>query len=478
MGPSTSAAPLPTPVKIAYATGALSDSIKTFCFTTFLLFYYTTILGLPASWLAAAMSIGLVWDAVIDPLIGHLSDRARARSLGRHGFMLLGGIGAGAAFIAVFNPPRLLSGATLLGWLVVSTLCVRSANSLFMVPYYALGSELSGDRDERTSISGYRAAAVLAGTLLATLSAFLVLLPEQAAGGNRTTLRSGYGEMGVVFGVAMTAVSLAAVVATFRYPRRATSRPAECRMRLHQTLATLARHRRFRTVVLASSLSLMANAINAALALYFLTYHAGIRDSRAISMYFSAIYAGSLLGVSVWVQLTKRFHKHHVYAFATAATALVMSAGYWLVGAGRPFGVGNVAVVAVASSMAGFFGVAGAVIVPSMIADITGEDERDTGWRRDGTFFGVYSFGQQIAGGLAVIGAGVLVDRFARLAPAQPTQSPETIERLAMLSNLLPAAILVAAAAVALRYDRGAPATAVAVAGYGTTVFEATHDAE
>src|SRR3954447_7306299 len=110
MGPSTPAPPLPTPVKIAYATGALSDSIKTFCFTTFLLFYYTTILGLPASRLAAAMSIGLVWDAVIDPLIGHLSDRARARSLGRHGFMLLGGIGAGAAFIAVFNPPRLLSG--------------------------------------------------------------------------------------------------------------------------------------------------------------------------------------------------------------------------------------------------------------------------------------------------------------------------------------------------------------------------------
>src|SRR5919108_5920539 len=90
---------------IAYSVGGLSDSIKTFSFTTFLLFYYTTVLGLPGTLLGLAMALGLLWDAAVDPLIGHASDRASLRLGRRHGFMLIGAIVAGISFTAVFNPP-------------------------------------------------------------------------------------------------------------------------------------------------------------------------------------------------------------------------------------------------------------------------------------------------------------------------------------------------------------------------------------
>src|SRR5215217_5534180 len=76
--------------KLAYGIGGLSDSVKTFGFTTFLLFYYTTVLGLPSALLGLAMGAGLVWDAVVDPLIGHLSDRTNVRFGRRHTFMLAG----------------------------------------------------------------------------------------------------------------------------------------------------------------------------------------------------------------------------------------------------------------------------------------------------------------------------------------------------------------------------------------------------
>jgi Na+/melibiose symporter-like transporter len=46
----------------------------------------------------------------------------------------------------------------------------------------------------------------------------------------------------------------------------------------------------------------------------------------------------------------------------------------------------------------------------------------------------------------------VLVDRFAGLVPAQAEQSAATAERLALISNLLPALILAAAGVVALLY--------------------------
>ncbi|MEO7272329.1 MAG: MFS transporter, partial [Vicinamibacterales bacterium] len=173
--------PVPVATKLAYAVGGLSDSLKTFSFTTFLLFYYTTVLGLPGTLLALAMSVGLVWDAAVDPLIGHFSDQATIRFGRRHSFMLAGAVCAGASFVAVFNPPAGLSTTALFAWLMVSSLALRSSNSLFMVPYAALGAELTSDYDERTSISGYRAGTIIVGTLLATAAAFLGVLRNDPA---------------------------------------------------------------------------------------------------------------------------------------------------------------------------------------------------------------------------------------------------------------------------------------------------------
>jgi Na+/melibiose symporter-like transporter len=157
--------------------------------------------------------------------------------------------------------------------------------------------------------------------------------------------------------------------------------------------------------------------------------------------------------VSIWLPVSRHMQKHHLYAGATVVTAVIISMGYWLVGEGRPFGTGNLTFLMVANGLAGMFGVATSVMAPSMLADITAQDEARTGERRDGIFFGMYSFGQQLSGGLAVLIGGLLVDRFAGLVPGQAEQSAMTVERLAMISNLLPAAILSLAGLIALRYS-------------------------
>jgi Na+/melibiose symporter-like transporter len=100
----------------------------------------------------------------------------------------------------------------------------------------------------------------------------------------------------------------------------------------------------------------------------------------------------------------------------------------------------------------GFFLAAGGVLAPSMLADITSQDEQHTGRRRDGSFFGIFSLGQQLSGGIAVLLAGVLVDGFAGLVPAQPGQSAATVERIALISNILPAILFLGGGVLAFRY--------------------------
>jgi Na+/melibiose symporter-like transporter len=443
-------------VKVVYGVGAVSDSIKTFSFTTFMLFYYTTVLGLPGSLLGTAMAVGLLWDAVVDPLIGHLSDRAKIRFGRRHTFMLIGSVCAGVSFIAVFNPPPTLSSEWLFAWLMISSLLLRSSASLFMVPYSALGAELSSDYQGRTSIAGFRSAVVIAGTLIVIVAAFMVFLPPQPIGGiDAKFARESYTSMGVWFGVAMIVTGLVATFGTLGERPRIGAPPASDTgtFALRRTVIETLRDRSFRILMWSTGLSFTAAALNAALAMYFLTYHAQIAASQGFMWYFGAYFAGALLGVSVWVRVTRQFEKHHVYAATTLMTAIVMSAGYWLVGAGRPLGTGNLQALFIGNVLAGSFGVAAAVTVPSMLADITARDALLTGHRREGIFFGIQSFGQQLSGGLAVLVGGVLVDRFAGLVPAQIEQSAETVERLAMISNLLPSALFAAAGILALRYD-------------------------
>jgi glycoside/pentoside/hexuronide:cation symporter, GPH family len=441
--------------KLAYSVGALSDSIKTFSFGLFLLFFYTTVMGLPGTWVGMAMSIGLVWDSVVDPVIGHWSDRATVRFGRRHSFMLVGAVCAGASFLAIFNPPAGLSAAALFGWLMASSLCLRSSNSLFMVPYYALGAELATDYHERTSISGFRVAGVLMGTMVAAAAAFLVFFPSVTSGVDSKFVPERYSFMGLVFGAAITLAGLVATLGTLKERPRLARGMAQTDggFALRRSILVALRNRSFRVLVWSAALFFLATAINAALTTYFLTYHARVAANEAFTLIIGAFYAGALAGVVVWMHASRRAEKHRVCAAATLMTALVMSSGYWLVGEGRPFGTGNVPVLMIGNALAGFFASAVWVIVPSMLADVAADDERRAGRSREGVFFGIYSLGQQMSGGLAVLVAGALADRFAGLVPGEAGQSAETVDRLAMLSHVLPAIVLVAAGTVVLRYD-------------------------
>jgi Na+/melibiose symporter-like transporter len=321
-----------------------------------------------------------------------------------------------------------------------------------MVPYYALGSEMTGDYHERTSLSGFRAGAVLVGMIVTTAASFLVYLPASTGEADAKFLGDSYASLGTTLGLVMILTGLAATFGTLHTRKRlARTSEAERSQRFGRTVVEALRNRPFRILLGSSCLSLVAAAINAALALHFLTYFAGI-NSNGVTAYMLSLYAGGLVGVVVWVRVSKLVEKHYVNAGTMMATAVIMSSGYWLFGDGRLFGTGAVGALAVANTFAGFFNVANTVVAQSMMADITAQDEQTGGRRRDGSFFGIYSLGQQLAAGIAILIAGVLVDRFAGLVPAQAAQSASTVERIALLSNVIPAVILFAAGLLSLRY--------------------------
>src|SRR5688572_20843297 len=122
-------------------------------------------LGLSAFWLGVILVIPRLWDAVVDPVIGHLSDNTRTRWGRRRPYLLVGGILVAVFFVVMWWIPK---GDTVRGWfpsesgyqwfqlayILVTLTLFFTAVTLFEIPHSALGAEMATDSHQRTRLFG------------------------------------------------------------------------------------------------------------------------------------------------------------------------------------------------------------------------------------------------------------------------------------------------------------------------------------
>ncbi|NLJ41639.1 MAG: hypothetical protein GX352_08540, partial [Clostridiales bacterium] len=77
--------------KIGYGGGNLTFGVVIQIISTYMVFYSTVIHNLPGSIIGLTIGISVVWDAISDPIMGHISDHTRSKRLGRrHVYILFG----------------------------------------------------------------------------------------------------------------------------------------------------------------------------------------------------------------------------------------------------------------------------------------------------------------------------------------------------------------------------------------------------
>ncbi|QEG35453.1 MFS transporter [Bythopirellula goksoeyrii] len=120
-------------------------------------------LGLSAFWLGTIMIIPRLWDAVSDPIIGHLSDNTRTRWGRRRPYILIGTLAVAVSFVAMWWVPRgewirtIFVSDTAYNWFQLSfilagLLVFFTSCTVFEIPHGALGMEMSPDYHERTRL--------------------------------------------------------------------------------------------------------------------------------------------------------------------------------------------------------------------------------------------------------------------------------------------------------------------------------------
>ncbi len=95
---------------IAYSTGEGATSLTMNGIAAFAMLYYVQVLGLNSKWAGIALSISMLWDAVSDPIMGHITDNTRSRFGRRHPYILGGGIFLATSFFFLWFVPAIFRG--------------------------------------------------------------------------------------------------------------------------------------------------------------------------------------------------------------------------------------------------------------------------------------------------------------------------------------------------------------------------------
>lgn len=154
---------VPTGQKAAWGIGAILDNIMANSINMLALQIYNIGLGISPIWIGWGIAIPRIFEAIIDPFLGNLSDNTRSPWGRRRPFMVLGAIISALSFAAVWMPPTVLNKSAL-SWFqspiflffLISSMFFYLGYALFIIPCNALGIEMSTDYNERTRIQAWK----------------------------------------------------------------------------------------------------------------------------------------------------------------------------------------------------------------------------------------------------------------------------------------------------------------------------------
>ncbi|WGY03306.1 MFS transporter [Nocardioides sp. QY071] len=366
--------------RIGYGAG----SVATGAFGTvpglMLLPYLTDTLAVPALLAGAIVLVPKVWDVVLNPIAGRISDRTVDPRGPRRPWLLRAGLVLGVCFAVLFAGPDLGSRAFDAAWVLVAFLACATAYAFFQVPYVAMPAEMTDSYAERTRLMTWRVAILAFTILLAGASAPAI---RDAVGG-----RDGYR----VMGVAMAAIIVTGALLAYRGTRDARiGEVAPGPGSLRDQLRLVAAARDFRLLLV----TFVVQALATGCMLAGVDYLAGdvLEHDGASTVLFVCFVGPALLLTPAWAAIGRRVGKKRGYV----AASLVLAAGAALaVLAGHA----PSAVVFAAVGLVGV-GYAGVQVFPmAMLPDAAAVDARRTGSSRVGVYTGVWTAGETL--GLAL----------------------------------------------------------------------------
>ncbi len=430
--------------KMGYASAAFGDSASYAIINTFLLFFLTTVAGIEPAAAGTIMIIGAVWNTLINPIMGYLSDNVSSRRGRRRPFMLFMALPLAAVTYMLFTAVDLLPQISPVYYGAI-LIIFWTAFTGFFIPYLALGAEYTQDYNERTELRSYASVFNMLGNLAGMVlpSAFVEFLCERGF-----SQAGAWSAAGAVVGI----FSMTSILITVHAAKRKDTgcaeegKPLFPRVKLtviFKEYGQVLKLKPFKYLLLTSLCALICNSMFGSDLVYYFSYNHGLSAAEISGMFLYRT------GVCILLILIMR----KVSAVTDKRTALL-----------AVFAVGAVAV-----TIARFTGVEGTVqlhififfvavatsvywqLMPAILYDVCEYDELYTGKKRQGTIVSMQGLVEALSAGIGTQILGIVL-QMSGFDGQAAVQSREALMWVENSVTILPACFLVLAFLALYKY--------------------------
>ena len=373
---------------LLYSSASAGLNIVSITVGTWILYFYAPppdsgrVQYLPVTLVGVLLTVTTLWDAIIDPFIGHWSDTARSRWGRRRPFLMFAAPVMAVTLVLIWMPPQ--GGTTVanaLYFLLITTL-FYTAYSLVGIPYDGTLPEMASSPAELVTLSTWKNVLGTVGVLIGSLAAAPL-----------------FGTIGpAAMGAVVAAVGLVTIWLTLAGLRKSVSPPI-IPMGVGEGLRATFHNRQFLILLISTLIVHVAYAMVLADLPYFVTLVIGEGEAD-VAIFQGAVVLVMLAFAPVWNWLGRRYANRKLLMAAMlglgVAAALNFTVG--LIPGVSPMIHGLVTTALIAPWLGGYF-----ILVYAIMGSVVDYDEMLTGRRREAIYYGTFSLAVGVGPSLAAL---------------------------------------------------------------------------
>lgn len=389
--------------KIGYLFGDFGNDFTFILSSSFLLKFYTDVMGVSAAVVGIVMMVARFVDAFTDVAMGRICDRAKITAAGKFKPWILRMCGpvAIASFLIYQSSFADMPMWFKISWLFVTYILWGSVfYTSINIPYGSMASAISAEPGDRQSLSTYRSiGGTLAGLIIGAGVPLLAYRADTA--GNTVLDGASFTFIAGVFSVlAVGCYLLCYVFITERVKFSAEVKQKQENNSVFTMLKNAIRNRALISIIAASVVMLLAQLTMQSMANYVYPNFYGNATAQSVSTITMVI--AMFIAAGLAKPLAGRFGKAEISVASNLLAAAVCFAVFFI----RPANVWiYVALMTLCWLGLGMF----SMVNWSLITDVIDYSELRNGIREDGTVYALYSFARKLGqAGAAGVSGGLL----------------------------------------------------------------------
>ncbi len=431
--------------KIGYPLGDFASVLFFQLFMSFLLYFYTDVVGISATLIGTMFLLTRIWDTVNDPMMGIIADRTNTKYGKFRPFLKWLAVPFGVAGFLTFFAPEFSDTGNLVYVYIVYTLMMMAYTAI-NIPYNAMLGVITPDSKQRLVMSSLKFyGAFSAGFVIKTFhKPFINLIGginQQMIDNNNPLVQT---KEIMAYKYAAGIYALVAIILfylTFKLTRERVQPPKGQKTSVLQDLKDLSRNRPWIIMFFLGVFTLTSVSIRYAAVVYYFKYF--VKSEVMMAWFYGSGSIASLVGIYVVQLVARKIGKKPMYGILMFSASIFT--GIFFI-----FRPEDVAWMIVFNILSEFVMGPTSVLVWAMYADTADWSEWKTGRRATGLVFSAATFSQKMGWTIGGALSGWILGWFGY--QANVVQTGQSLLGVKLMISVFPAAGALLAAIAVLFY--------------------------